>query len=140
MRGKFFNTVSTPFSGSSQGVVIDTVFHCFIYGNFKIAITMLYNKALRAYNCLMQKLSNAENIPIKTLLKLFYSVVVPVLLYGCEIWGVCLLGKISSFELFQKRFFSVVNKMESLVQLKCVKRILGVHSKSTNLDRSFMDR
>jgi hypothetical protein len=48
----------------------------------------------------MQKLSNAENIPIKTLLKLFYSVVVPVLLYGCEIWGVCLLGKISSFELF----------------------------------------
>jgi hypothetical protein len=93
---------------------------------------MLYNKALRAYNCLMQKLSNAENIPIKTLLKLFYSVVVPVLLYGCEIWGVCLLGKISSFELFQMRFFSVVNKMESL-QLKFFKRILGVHSKSTNL-------
>ena len=46
--------------------------------------------------------------------------------------GVCLLGKISSFELFQKRFFSVVNKMESL-QLKFFKRILGVHSKSTNL-------
>ena len=90
---------------------------------------MLYNKALRAYNCLMQKLSNAENIPIKTLLKLFYSVVVPVLLYGCEIWGVC---KISSFELFQMRFFSVVNKMESL-QLKFFKCILGVHSKSTNL-------
>ena len=53
-------------------------FHC--GGNFKIATTMLYNKALRAYNCLMQKLSNAENIPIKTLVKLFYSVVVPVLL------------------------------------------------------------
>jgi hypothetical protein len=81
----------------------------------------------------MQKLSNAENIPIKTLLKLFYSVVVPVLLYGCEIWGVCLLGKMSSFELFQKRFFSVVNKMESSLQLKFFKRMLGVHSKSTNL-------
>ena len=54
------------------------------------------------------------------------------LLYGCEIWGVCLLGKISSFELFQKKFLSVVNKMESL-QLKFFKRILGVHSKSANL-------
>ena len=119
-----------PLDCVNEYTYLGLTFHC--GGNFKIATTMLYNKALRAYNCLMQKLSNAENIPIKTLLKLFYSVVVPVLLYGCEIWGVCLLGKISSFELFQKRFFSVVNKMESL-QLKFFKRILGVHSKSTNL-------
>ena len=101
-------------------------------GNFKIAIASLYNKALRAYYCLMDKLSNVENIPIKTLLKLFSSVVIPVLLYGCEIWGVCLLGRISSYELFQKKLFSIVNKLESL-QLKFFKRILGVHSKSTNL-------
>jgi hypothetical protein len=33
---------------------------------------------------------------------------------------------------FKTKFFSVVNKMESL-QLKFFKRILGVHSKSANL-------
>jgi len=38
----------------------------------------------------------------------------------------------SSFDVFKKKFFSVVNKLESL-KLKFFKRILGVHSKSTNL-------
>ena len=58
--------------------------------------------------------------------------VIPVALYACEIWGSSILGKISSFEIFKKKFFSLVNKME-LLQLKFFKRILGVHSKSTNL-------
>jgi hypothetical protein len=48
-----------------------------------------------------------------------------------KFWGVCLLGKISSFEIFQNKFFSVENrhKIESL-QLKFFRRVLGVHSKS----------
>lgn len=101
-------------------------------GKFKLALKTLYSKALRAYNGLLKGMSNIENVPVKVLLKLFSSVIVPILLYGCEIWGVYLLGKISSFEIFKQKIFKVISDLEKL-QLKFYKRILGVHSKTTNL-------
>jgi hypothetical protein len=73
-----------------------------------------------------------ENVPIKVLVKLFSSMVIPVLLYGCEIWGPFLLGKITSFETFKTKIFKITNQIEKL-HLKLCKIILGVHSKSTNL-------
>ena len=56
-------------------------------GNFKKALKVLRDKALRAYNNLIKKFSNFENVPIKILLKLFSAMIIPILLYGCEIWG-----------------------------------------------------
>lgn len=101
-------------------------------GNFKLAIKSLYNKALRAYHSLMSSISNAENVPIKVLLKLFSSLVVPIMLYGCEVWGVYIFNKIPCYEVFKQKLFSIMNDLERL-HLRFLKRILGVHKKSTNV-------
>ena len=58
--------------------------------------------------------------------------VLPVLLYNCEIWGPYLLGKTDSVDVFKSKIFKFSNDIEKL-HLKFCKRILGVHSKSTNL-------
>ena len=101
-------------------------------GNFKKALKVLRDKALRAYNHLLKKFSNFENVPIKILLKLFSAMIIPILLYGCEIWGPYLIGRVTTFEIFKSKFFKIINEIER-IHLKFCKRILGVHSKTTNL-------
>ena len=101
-------------------------------GNFKQAQKVLYNKALRAYHSIFHSFSNIENIPTKTLLKLFSTVISPIILYNCEIWGPYLLGKIDRFDQFKNKMFKIRNATEKL-HLKFCKRIMGVHPKSTNL-------
>jgi hypothetical protein len=39
--------------------------------------------------------------------------VVPILLYGCEVWGPYLLGKIS-FDIFKTKIFKIANDVERL--------------------------
>ena len=87
---------------------------------------------IRAYHFLYKKFSNFENLPIKLLLKLFSTTIIPILLYNCEIWGPYLLGKINSFEIFKSKIFKVINEIERF-HLKFCKCILGVHSKTTNI-------
>ena len=70
--------------------------------------------------------------PVKVLLKLFDCVVAPVLLYGCEVWGANTLGKIASPQQFSSKFFSIITFAEKL-HLKFCKRILGVHTKVSNV-------
>ena len=73
-----------------------------------------------------------DSVPVKVLLKLFSALVSPILLYCVEVWGVQLLGSLSNIEMFKKKFFSTISDIEKL-HIKFCKRILGVHSKSTNL-------
>ena len=87
---------------------------------------------MRAYHVLFKSFSNIENSPVKTLSKLFSSMILPVLLYNCEIWGPYLLGKTNSVDVFKSKIFKLSNNVEK-IHLKFCKRILGVHSKSTNL-------
>lgn len=56
-------------------------------GKFSYARTVLSNKAKKTVGHIRSLLSNCTTIPISLLLKLFDSLVKPVLLYGCEIWG-----------------------------------------------------
>ena len=101
-------------------------------GNFKKALKVLRDKALRAYNHLLKKFSNFENVPIKIRLKLFSAMIIPILLYRCEICGPYLIGRVTTFEIFKSKFFKIINEIER-IHLKFCKRILGVHSKTTNL-------
>ena len=55
-------------------------------GNFNKAKKYLFDQATRAMYALISK-SRKLNLPIDIQLHLFDSLVVPILLYGCEIWG-----------------------------------------------------
>ena len=87
--------------------------------NFKRAQKILCNKAVRAYNNLLKKISNFENVPIK------------ILLYK-TIWGPYMFRKTKSYESFKSNFFKNIKEIER-IQLGFYKIILGVHSKTTNL-------
>ena len=97
----------------------------------KVAQKMLYSKALGAYHSIFKNFSNLDSVPVKVLLKLFSALISPILLYCSEVWGVHLLGSLTNIEMF-KKFFSMISDIEKL-HIKFCKRILGVHSKSTNL-------
>ena len=66
------------------------------------------------------------------LLKLFDSCVKPILLYACEIWGTSCLGRIAKFDVFKSKMFKTMILAEKL-HIRFCKRVLGVHSKATNL-------
>ena len=70
--------------------------------------------------------------PVKVLLKLFDCVVALVLLCGCEVWGAITLGKTASTQQFSSKFFGIITFAEEL-HLKFCKRILGVHTKASNV-------
>ena len=65
------------------------------------------------------KKSVGINNPCNLLEKLFDSLVVPIILYGSEIWGV--RNNLKDSEPFEH------------LQMKFIKEILGVHSKATNV-------
>ena len=74
--------------------------------NFERAHKIIHGKALHAYHSIFKSFSNVENVPIKLMLKLFSSIVnvTPILLYGCEVWGPYLLGRMDSIEMFKRSF------------------------------------
>ena len=55
-------------------------------GTLKPAMESLYNQAIRAVFG-MKSMYNFGIMDISTKLKLFDSIIKPILLYGCEIWG-----------------------------------------------------
>ena len=49
--------------------------------------------------------------------------IIPILLYGCEIWGPYLIGRLTTFEIFKSKFFKIINEIERI----------HLRSKTTNL-------
>ena len=82
-------------------------------GSFKLAVSALAEKALKAY--FKVKTTIGLNVSCKLLEKLFDRLVLPILLYGSEIWG-------ATF------YFKDSDPFEH-VHLKFIKEILGTHSK-----------
>ena len=85
-------------------------------GKFNLATNVLIEKARKA--CFKMKRIIGFDNPCKLLEKLFDAIVLPVLLYCSEIWGVDLSSNdISNIEKFHIKF---------------IKDILGVHCKTSN--------
>ena len=60
----------------------------FLYsGNMSSAVKMLHDQALRAYNSLLSLFDRVQ-LDVKTKLSLFNTMIVPILVYGSEVWGV----------------------------------------------------
>ena len=83
-------------------------------GNFAEATKTLSDQGLRAYNTLLGVFDRI-NIDIKTKLHLFDSMIVPILLYGSEIWGIYNCKNVDK------------------LQIRFYKYILGVKKQTPNL-------
>ena len=100
-------------------------------GSFTYAQTELYKKALKAYYKLSKELLS-ENPEVKISLHVFDHTIVPILLYGSEIWG--------SFNTFTARFRNERLSLDQVfsklccekLHVKFCKLILGVHKKAPN--------
>ena len=57
-------------------------------GSFKKAVTRLYNKSSKALMSVRKGFNFYYGSAVSVMLKLFDSLVQPILTYGCEIWGV----------------------------------------------------
>ena len=82
-------------------------------GNMSHVIKTLYEQALKAYNHLLSIFSRVH-VDVKTKLTLFDALVVPILLYGSEVWGIY-----------------NTNDVDKL-HLKFCKLLLGVRPKTSN--------
>ena len=82
-------------------------------GSFKLTIDSLKQQASRAMFALISK-NRRHNLPIDIQLELFDSTVLPIMLYGSEIWG-----------------YSKTDTLDTLY-LKYLKMVLGVQGKTCN--------
>ena len=80
------------------------------YNNrFSVAQKDLYDRALRAMYLLMKKATNLS-LPIDVVIDLFDNTVLPVLTYGCEVWGFHSLDLIGKLQL---KFYKNVLKLKA---------------------------
>ena len=94
-------------------------------GNFNIAQQELYKKALKALFSVNSK-TNLYQIKPNLAIKLFNTLVKPIALYGCEIWGMDLLKLLKGdFNLLDRTF-------SEKLQNKFCKMALGVGKRSIN--------
>ena len=78
-------------------------------GSLKLAIATLKNQAKKA---LMQKVVYLDYPPPFLLLKLFDSLITPILEYGCQIWGHMALNN-TEIELIHRKFCKFILNMPS---------------------------
>ena len=100
-------------------------------GNFKLAIEELSSKATRAYNALKKEFNFYNGTQPKTIIKLFESMIQPILLYCCEIWGLFGWRKNDEKSILNY-LFKQKHVFESL-HAKLCKNALGVHRKTADL-------
>ena len=78
-------------------------------------------------------------LTINTRLKLFDSVIKPVMLYGCEIWGSYIFKYKNNVDSLHNMLIDVNTLMEKL-QSKVLKSILQVHKQANNFAVSELGR
>jgi hypothetical protein len=92
-------------------------------GLLKYASENLADKARKAFYSLKSKISQSDKFSVKTWIKLYNSVILPIITYGSEIW---LTDFNLNLDTLDKLPFEKVQNM-------IFKNILGVHGKASNL-------
>ena len=94
-------------------------------GNFKLAIETLKQKANKA---LFKLRKHKVNQNVALAFKLFNSLILPILNYGCEVWSPIMLKNISS-----NNFMQICDQTQfEGIHIKFLKYILGVHKNASN--------
>lgn len=92
-------------------------------GMLKFASEQLSERAKKAYYALKSSIPGNNNLSVQVLLKLYHSMIVPIITYGSEIWITDYKLDIKSSECFP--FEKIQNHI--------FKDILGVNRKASNL-------
>ena len=100
-------------------------------GDFKIAINHLHDKAARAFYSIRKHFNFYNNTNPKTLLRLFDSIIKPILLYGSEIWALYGWSKNTIKDI--NNFLLCTNTKFETLHSKACKNALGVHRKATEV-------
>jgi len=100
-------------------------------GQLKTAQEHLANRAIKAWFSIKNGLYNEKVWPINIYLKSFDTVIKPIVLYGCEIWGENMINK-KDCNAFAMPKFDVSLPCEQL-HVKICKQILRVPRKATNI-------
>ena len=121
----FKNKLEIVNSYKYLGIIIDKT------TNFKSATEELGKKATRAYYAIKKHFNFNNNTATKTAIKLFESMVQPILLYGCEIWGMFgwRRNDIASIKHF---LFNNKHKFEHL-HIKMCKNTLGINKHASDI-------
>ena len=119
------NTVDIVTSYTYLGIVFTPS------GKFTKAIDMLRIKATKAWNYLHRSFNIWNGTPVKVLLKLFSSLVQPIMLYGSEVWGAYLYRSFENISA-QSVLYNPKFKFES-IHISICKQILGLNKKSSNI-------
>ena len=109
-RGKIRNKPSFHFGNNNLSICDEYTYLGVVFnynGNFKKAISKQVSQAKRAMFSLLSKATNLQLAP-DTTLKLFDALVLPILLYGCEVWG---FGNTTYIETFYRNFIKKLLKL-----------------------------
>ena len=130
LKGQEFKIGKQPIQITDSSVYLGITFTS--SGSFSLAQQKLSNKATRSLYSFLSEINIYNGASVATILKLFDSLVNPILLYNCEIL-VCFL---KSFENKYNKFVSKIfdeRIIPETMQNKVCKMALGVHSKASNL-------
>ena len=95
-------------------------------GRFVEAVKNLCNRASRAMFCVLQKVSKFC-LSVDTALHLFSTMVKPILLYGCEVWGAegkCVLAQIEKVQL---KFCKMILNLKQSTSTKMILAETGLY-------------
>ena len=100
-------------------------------GSMNVARSSLYSSAVKAFFKLRRSI-NPKHMKIKTIIRIFESLIEPILLYGCEITNT--FNITNSIKNNIHKVFDKTNKWEQeRLHLQFCRLILGVGPKTTNM-------
>ena len=130
-RGKIRNKPTFYFGNNTIEVCDDYTYLGVLFnynGKYKKAINKQINQARKAMFALLTK-ATKMHLPTDITLNLFDSLVLPILLYGCEVWGV---EKCEQIEVFYRKFLKRLLKLHKFTP-NCM--VYGETGKSKKLFR-----
>ena len=108
-------------------------------GSFHTATDALYNKSIRAIFSLYSALYvRSDQTNTKLYFKLFDSLIKPILLYGCEIWGSHISQPNNAISKFVNKFYRILLGVPSYTSTIGVHVELGRFPIETNVYSSML--
>ena len=129
-KGKKFKIGKQPIQITDSYVYLGITFTS--SGSFSLAQQKLSNKATRSLYSFLSEINIYKGASVATILTPFDSLVNPILLFNCEIWGCFLKSFGSKYNKFVSKIFDERIIPETMHNKVC-KMALGVHSKASNL-------